>query len=198
MNGSPRRTAKGCDELSVEPAFSFQDVTIQSCSVDPTSATPDTTIAVTATARNDNDVPAIFDIGWFARDLPNSPGVARFNGGILNPNSTGTLQEFFVPNQVPEIIDTVGEDAEWTSFIEAVLIPGTIQPASGSGAAPHGFGLSAHSRATSAPAIVRADGGCTSCGSPRTSSLARRVDRGTLAVAATGIGTGVAAALLAR
>lgn len=193
--------AQDCDQVTVEPTFSFENVTIESCDVSPTSATPETSIGVTAAVRNGNDQPATADVVWAARDLPNGPIVARFNDLFIPIGNTVTIQEFFVPNDTQSIVDTVGEDATWTSVIEAVLVPGTVEPAaaaSGTASAP-GFGLSgiAEARSPEDITVLATDGGCE-CGGAQATTVAPRVDRGTLMVGAAGAVAGVTAGLLRR
>lgn len=194
MNGRPAPAAtalaRDCDSVAVEPALAFDDITIESCSASPTSATPETSIGVTADVRNASTEMAMADIVWAARDLPNGPIVARFNEVVVLGNDTQTIQTFFVPNETQSIIDTVGTDAAWSSVIEAVIVPGTVQPATSDS-----FGLSGVG--TARPVV--ADGGCEPCATAEPMTVDSRLPgRGTLAVAGVGIGAGITARLLRR
>ena len=60
--GGAEANAVGCDELTIEPRFDFEKVTVARCAAGPTDAHPDSTITVSANIRNDNSVPVYADI----------------------------------------------------------------------------------------------------------------------------------------
>lgn len=186
-----------CDTLDVEPAFDFEDVTISGCSVTPTSGTPNTEFTVEATITNQNSLTAGAEVGWFLSDLPSGPGVGRESVVV---DATETVSASFTPNQVQEIVDVVGTDAEWTSVLRAAIIPGTVVPFGADGeaaSAPGGFGLT-NGHGGGDEMRMMTDGGCMTCGKSAAPAAAteRRVDRRTVAVALVGIGSGVTAAIV--
>lgn len=112
-----------CGPITVEAAFDPTTVAIANCSVSPNQGNERTEFTPSTTIENPNAVAASLDVGWFASDLPNGPGVALREGVGVPAGGTADLSPSFVPADVPELQEFL---PEFQSVITARIIPGSV------------------------------------------------------------------------